>query len=67
MLEDAFEDIIGKAGFGKGGSLSDLAGRADLSESRISALEGGTLPRGNDVEKIAVPLDLNKEKLLRIV
>jgi glyoxylase-like metal-dependent hydrolase (beta-lactamase superfamily II) len=63
MLEDTFGDIIGKARFGMGRSLSELAQRSGLSEARIVALEGGASPNKGDVERIALPLELDSDKL----
>ncbi|MFQ5597193.1 MAG: MBL fold metallo-hydrolase [Nitrospiria bacterium] len=63
MLEDAFADIIGKARFGKGWSLSELKGRTQIEDSRISALEEEAPPTHDEIMSLAASLDLDPEKL----
>ncbi|MFQ5780335.1 MAG: hypothetical protein ACE5HN_06060, partial [Nitrospiria bacterium] len=63
MLEDTFSDIIGKARFGLGYSLPDLAGRSGLPEGRISRLEGGETPMRKEVARLASQLSLDTKKL----
>lgn len=63
MLEDTFSDIVGKARYGKGWSLSDLAQRSALSESRIEALEGGAAPTSSEIDLLSESLALEAKKL----
>lgn len=66
MLEDNFSDIIGKARYGKGWSLPDLARRAGLSAPRIEALEEGSAPSGAEIALLASALELHPQKLTTI-
>ncbi len=63
VLEDGFADIIGKARFGKGWSLFELANRSMISESRIADLEAEARPSASEVASIGAPLDLDVKKL----
>jgi len=63
MLEDAFADIIGKARFGKGWSLSELKGRSNIAEARITALEEEAPPTQDEISRLADALTLDPEKL----
>ena len=63
MLEDTFADIIGKARYGKGLSVSDLAQRTGLPEPRIEALEGGGAPAEPEIGLLAPALALHPGKL----
>lgn len=65
-LEDDFEDIIGKARYGKGWSLSDLARRSSLTEKRIADLEEGAVPESTEIALLASPLKLDHKKLTLI-
>lgn len=63
MLEDGFADIIGKARFGKGWSLSDLSDRSKIAETRITALEEEAPPKPGEVTSLGSLLDLDVKKL----
>src|SRR5581483_11354348 len=63
MLEDTVADIIGKARYGMGLSVSDLAQRTGLSAPRIEALEAGTPPADSEIGLLAPALALHPEKL----
>jgi len=66
-LEDEFCDIIGKARFGKGLRLEDLAEKSGLSLNVISSLEdGSSKPTEEQVKKLALALDLESHRLLMI-
>jgi len=66
-LEDEFNDIIGKARFGKGLSLEDLASASGLSPDTIDSLEQGSCkPSADQVQKLARVLDLEPHRLLLI-
>lgn len=67
MLEDFFEDIIGKARYGRNMSVFELACKSGLSEKRVTELEGGSLPKKNEILLIAETLGLSSEKLTLIV
>lgn len=66
MLEDGFADIIGKARFGKGWSLFELASRSMISESRLADLEAEARPSTNEVASLGETLDLDTDKLQMI-
>ncbi len=66
MLEDTFADIIGKARYGKGLALPALAQRAELSISRVEALEAGAMPDGPEIGPLASALNLDPKKLAAI-
>jgi hydroxyacylglutathione hydrolase len=66
MLEDGFADIIAKARFGKGWSLSDLARRSKFEEARISCLEKESRPSKSEVVSLASLLGLDANKLQAI-
>jgi len=63
MLEDGFADIIGKARFGKGVSLSELARRSLISETRITALENEVKPSQGEITSLGSLLGLDVKKL----
>lgn len=63
MLEDDFADIIGKARFGKGVSLAEVAREGGLSERRLNALEGGASPTDEEIGRLAAALSLDPRKL----
>jgi len=66
VLEDTFADILGKARFGRGLSVSGLATACGLSESRVLALEGGAHPAREEVTRLALPLALDADKWAEI-
>lgn len=66
MLEDTFGDIIGKARFGKGWSLSELARRSHCAHARLEALEEDGAPTEEEIKQVALPLDLDPNKLISI-
>lgn len=66
MLEDTFSDIIGKARFGKGWSLGELSGKAQMTGKRIEALEGGAAPGEEEIERVSAALSLDARKLAAI-
>ncbi len=66
MLEDAFADIIGKARFGKAWSLTELKGRSNIDEARITALEEEAPPVQDEVIRLAEALALDPIKLSEI-
>ena len=66
-LEDEFYDIIGKARWGKGLDLDELATASGLSADAINYLEKGqTQPTDEQVGKLARALDLVPNRLLLI-
>lgn len=67
QLEDNFCDIIGKARWGKGLSLEDLATESGVPPEAISSLEeGSSEPTEDQVGKLAQALDLEPHRLLLI-
>ncbi|NKE69482.1 MBL fold metallo-hydrolase [Candidatus Manganitrophus noduliformans] len=66
MLEDTFSDIIGKARFGKGWSPDELAQKAQMTGARIGALEGGSDPSADEIERLSAALSLDARKLAAI-
>ncbi|HXC62445.1 MAG TPA: MBL fold metallo-hydrolase [Nitrospiria bacterium] len=66
-LEDEFCDIIGKARWGKGLSLEDLADKTGLPADAITSLEkGSSKPTEDQVKKLAQALSLELQRLLLI-
>ncbi len=66
MLEDGFADIIGKARYGKGWSLSELERRSKVAETRIAELEGEAAPEQDEITSLGSSLDLDIKKLEEI-
>lgn len=66
MLEDTFADIMGKARFGMGLSLSDLEGESSFSVGRLRSLEAGVPPTPMEIERLASTLKLDPLKLAAI-
>lgn len=66
MLEDGFADIIGKARYGKGWSLSKLARRSEIAATRIVALEKEAAPEQGEIESLGSSLALDIKKLHEI-
>lgn len=65
-LEDDFSDIVKKARHGQGLSAGDVASRSGLAASRVTELERGATPTGEDVEAVARALGLRSGPLRAI-
>ena len=66
-LEDFFGDIVGKAMRGLGIGADEVAAASGLSPSDISRITSYDLiPDDETIEKIAVALDLDGPKLIRV-
>jgi len=63
MLEDTFGDIVGKARWGKGFSINTLARRAGIPPEKIASLEEGGLPEPGEIERLALALGLDSDRL----
>jgi hydroxyacylglutathione hydrolase len=66
LLEDTFNDMIGKARWGKGLSIENLSTMSGLPARRIALLEEEGTPRSDEARALAVSLELEAERLISI-